>query len=156
MRYYGTPHVLFREVPSEVSLAFQITGCRKMCSGCHSTFLWKEQGTLLTEAHLQDLLDKYDGMLSCVLFFGGEWHESALITLLKLCEANGLKTCLYTGEDDVSCEIKSHLTYLKVGEYIESRGGLDSENTNQKFLRLSDESDMTKRFRKTINVTTDT
>ena len=75
-------------------------------------------------------------MISCVLFMGGEWEEEDLINKLKTAEDNGLNTCLYTGMEDVSNEIKNHLTWLKTGPWIAELGGLDSSETNQKFIEV--------------------
>ena len=67
---------------------------------------------------------------------GGEWEEKDLIKKLKTAEDNGLNTCLYTGMEDVSNEIKNHLTWLKTGAWIAELGGLDSPETNQKFIEV--------------------
>ena len=75
-------------------------------------------------------------MISCVLFMGGEWEEEDLIKKLKIAEDNGLNTCLYTGMEDVSDEIKNHLTWLKTGAWIAELGGLDNPKTNQKFIEV--------------------
>ena len=50
-----------------------------------------------------------------------------------------LKTCLYTGVDDINMinkEIIEVLDYIKIGRYIEKYGGLDKNTTNQKFFDL--------------------
>lgn len=90
----------------------------------------------LIDALFADLLNKYKSMISCVLFMGGEWEEEDLINKLKTAEDNGLNTCLYTGMEDVSDEIKNHLTWLKTGPWIAELGGLDSPETNQKFIEV--------------------
>lgn len=150
MRYWEKPQILFQEVPSEISLAFQITGCRKRCKDCHSPFLWVESGSVLTQDVLKSYIARYDSLISCVLFFGGEWWEQELIDLLKTCKEAGLHTCLYTGEETVSGELLEQLTYVKVGEYVKALGGLGSINTNQKFIRVSDGQIMNNEFRRLI------
>ncbi len=130
-------NIVFQEVPNEISLAFQITGCRLVCKGCHSRELWNpKSGEVLTDHLYNSLLEKYNGLISCVLFFGGEWHEEELIKKLKIAQSAGLCTCLYTGEDDVSIKIKENLDYIKVGKWIEELGPLSSVTTNQKFIKL--------------------
>ena len=48
----------------------------------------------------------------------------------------GYKTCLYTGEEEVSPEILEHLTYIKTGPWIQELGGLSSPSTNQMFKEV--------------------
>ncbi|MFC2109045.1 anaerobic ribonucleoside-triphosphate reductase activating protein [Bacteroidota bacterium] len=135
--FYHDFQVVLQEVPGEISLSFSICGCKLQCEGCHSPFLWKEgNGAILTEQLFDDLLDKYKDYASCVLFMGGEWHEKELIQLLKIAINKNYKTCLYTGEEDVSSEIKQQLTFLKTGKWISKLGGLHSKNTNQIFKNL--------------------
>lgn len=126
--------ILFQEVPGHISLAFYVCGCPIRCKGCHSTELWFEHnGFTLTEDLFQSLLNKYGGKVSCVLFMGGEWYPQELIRFLNFAEEKSLKTALYTGHEDVSENIKSHLHYLKCGPWIAARGGLWSATTNQVF-----------------------
>ena len=78
---------------------------------------------------------KYKGLVSCVLFLGGDW-DPELLTFLKIAKDFGYKTCLYTGNTDANTELLSYLDYIKTGPYIEELGGLTSKNTNQKFIKL--------------------
>ncbi|WP_018651180.1 anaerobic ribonucleoside-triphosphate reductase activating protein [Actinobacillus capsulatus] len=131
--------IVWQEVPRETSLAFLITGCPLGCKGCHSTESWKVgSGQILTKNYLAEQLNKYQGLVSCVLFMGGEWLPEQLIPLLSYCKQRGLQTCLYTGleRDELSAELLSQLTYLKTGRWIAERGGLDSLTTNQRFIDL--------------------
>ena len=67
--------IVWQEVPGEVSLAFLFSGCPLRCKGCHSADAWKEGiGTELTEDYLRGRLKRYRGLISCVLFMGGEWQ----------------------------------------------------------------------------------
>ena len=134
---YSAEQIVWQEVPGEVALAYTITGCSIGCKGCHSVDSWPAgSGVLLTKEHLEQQLHKYNGLISCVLFLGGEWQPEALIALLKFVRKKGLETCLYTGAEDVSLAISEQLTYLKVGPWIAHRGGLDSPATNQRFYDL--------------------
>lgn len=136
MKYHDYQIVL-QEVPNEVSLCFTITGCKIACKGCHSTHLWNDNnGTLLTDEIYHEILDKYSGMISCVLFMGGEWCKYRLIELLKIAKSRNLKTCLYSGEDGISTEIMDELTFMKLGKWTEELGGLDSITTNQQFIEV--------------------
>lgn len=136
---FTTEQIVWQEVPNEVSLAFLVAGCPLSCKGCHSTDSWKVgQGNPLTLDYLCHRLDKYNGLLTCVLFMGGEWQADTLSSLLQLVQAKGLRTCLYTGleQEDVPQKLLPYLTYLKTGRWIAERGGLDSPHTNQRFIDL--------------------
>lgn len=134
MRYLNWD-ITFQEVPNEISLSFSITGCPIRCLGCHSPELWSSRnGKELTFEKLQELINRYRGQITAVLFLGGEWHEEELISFLQLAKSHSLKTCLYTGKETASEAILSHLDFLKTGSWISEKGGLDSETTNQKFI----------------------
>ncbi len=135
--YYYDFKVVLQEVPGEISLCFSISGCNLRCEGCHSPFLWKEgNGNILTEEIYTTLLNQYKNLATCVLFMGGEWHETELITMLQLAKKQNLKTCLYTGEKYVSEAITKQLTFLKTGKWKQKIGGLEKTNTNQNFINV--------------------
>ncbi len=145
---FVSEQITFQEVPDEIALSFLIAGCPLMCRGCHSADSWSETArqphkTELTAEYLQQQIDKYRNMVSCVLFLGGEWHIRSLLQHLALAKQNGLKTCLYTGLD--LCEIDALayrnellplLDYLKTGRWQADFGGLGSATTNQKWWRI--------------------
>ena len=134
---YSAEQIVWQEVPGEVALAYTITGCPVGCKGCHSVDSWPVgSGSPLTQEHLQLQLQKYRGLISCVLFLGGEWQPTALLKLLKQVKTEGLETCLYTGYENVSLALREQLTYLKTGPWIAARGGLESPTTNQRFYDL--------------------
>ena len=132
-----TPSVVFQEVPNEISLCFSITGCKVGCKGCHSTELWNENyGFALTNTNFIQWLNKYKNLITCVVFFGGEWQPSDLIEKLIIAKNFGLKTCLYSGRDHIDINISQHLTFLKTGAWQAKLGGLDSETSNQVFRNV--------------------
>jgi anaerobic ribonucleoside-triphosphate reductase activating protein len=143
----GKATVLFQEVPDHISLAFSVAGCPIKCEGCHSSETWDTSwGNELLDSHFLKLLKRYQGFINCVVFFGGEWHPDALIQKLKIAQQRGLKTCLYTGFDNIPQRIKAHLDFLKTGAYIEKLGGLDSPMTNQVFTDLKTGDALNHRF----------
>ena len=130
--------IAFQEVPDEVSLAFTITGCPLRCDGCHSQDTWdRSLGSPLTLERLSFYISQYRSMITCVVFFGGEWCSEELIEKLQLVHQLQLKTCLYTGLDKVPQRITRHLDYLKCGAWRSEHGGLNSQHTNQKFYNLN-------------------
>jgi len=131
------PQVVFQEVPNEVSLAFLITGCPFACDGCHSQDSWSASaGFSLDHQTFSYYLSQYTGLITCVVFFGGEWQSKTLIKHLQFAQKLGLKTCLYTGADKISESIIQHLDFLKTGRWDKYRGGLNRKNTNQKFINV--------------------
>ena len=145
MRYYGIDVVL-TDVPGEISLAFAMVGCRLNCSGC----FWQELKSAPTHELSDELftstLQSYQGLVSCVLFYGGEWQPLELICKLKIAQQLGFKTCLYTGLKQVKASILKHLDYLKTGAYQEELGGLFSPTTNQRFINVNSREDLTALF----------
>ncbi len=146
LRYKDT-NIVLQEIPGEITLVFTITGCSLNCKGCHSPYLWKKgTGNELSDDFIIELINKYKGIISCVLFMGGEW-ESDLVNKIKLCNDYGLKTALYTGLnlDEVESsnkELLTALSYIKVGRWIEELGGLSSITTNQRLINLKTGSDI--------------
>ncbi len=148
LRFHNIQIVL-QEVPDQISLCFNITGCPLRCRGCHSPFLWKEgSGEMLSDEVFISYIEKYKSMISCVLFMGGEWEETDLIQKLIIAKQYGLNTCLYSGYDNISQNIKNHLTWLKTGTWIAELGGLDSPTTNQKFVEIASGGVLNHRFLK--------
>ncbi len=132
-----TPSVVFQEVPNEISLCFSITGCKVGCKGCHSTELWNENyGVALNNQNFIHWLNKYKNLITCVVFFGGEWQPSDLIEKLIIAKNFGIKTCLYSGRDHIDINISQHLTFLKTGAWQAELGGLDSKTSNQVFRNV--------------------
>ncbi|TLU66416.1 anaerobic ribonucleoside-triphosphate reductase activating protein [Thalassotalea litorea] len=135
MLRYLPPQVVFQEVPDQVSLAFVITGCPLRCSGCHSKHTWSASyGNQLSNSQFSHYLSQYQSLITCVVFFGGEWHLNALIEKLKIAHQYQLKTCLYTGLEQVSDKLIKHLDFLKTGPWRADVGGLDNPGTNQRFI----------------------
>ncbi len=138
MRYSGL-QIVFQEIPDEISLALHVTGCPLRCKGCHSNDLWNaDQGIELDPRYFNQLISQYSKYMSCVLFMGGEWELSTLISLIDIAKQHQKKTALYTGLElsEVPEILKSKLDYLKYGPYISTLGGLNSKTTNQRLLNL--------------------
>lgn len=131
------PHVVFQECPGEVSLCFSFYGCPLRCSGCHSEELWDTQGgSPLSVKAFTEYLIQYQGLITAVVFFGGEWSAYELQKLLKAARKFGLKTCLYTGLNHVSRHLRPFLNFAKVGPWQEAQGGLNTPNSNQRFYQI--------------------
>lgn len=135
---YNGYSIVMQEVPNEVSLAINISGCPHKCEGCHSKYLWSYNGEYLID-DIDELLSRYSDLISCVCFMGGDQNQDDLLYCINKAKENNLKTCLYTGVDDIESineNIIEKLDYIKTGRYIEELGGLDKNSTNQRFFDL--------------------
>lgn len=146
--YYYAEQVVWQEVPGETSLAFTISGCPLGCKGCHSAQSWPATAGLpLTPSLLLEKLNKYRGLISCVLFLGGEWQPKQLQQLLHLCKKQGLKTCLYTGLEIPPPGLLPLLDYLKTGRWQAELGPLGTPGSNQRFYDLNLRQEQSWKFR---------
>lgn len=138
MLKYTTSRVVFREIPDEITLAINISGCPIHCPDCHSKELWEDIGTNLSERALNKLIVENPG-ITCVAFMGGDNNPEEIKLLSKFIKINypKLKIAWYSGRDIVPSDYFNYLNYLKLGPYISSKGPLDNPNTNQRLYKLS-------------------
>lgn len=148
--------IVFSEIPDEITLAINITGCKIRCQDCHSKHLWEDIGEELTTDALNTAIEGNDGV-SCICFMGGRFGE--LKTLLEFIRINypKLRTAWYTGESELprTDGLLEMLDYIKIGPYIKENGGLDNQNTNQRMYRITSDkngrrvlSDITNKFQR--------
>ena len=136
MKYVST-EVVFVEIPNEITLAINISGCKIRCPDCHSKYLWDDIGDELTTDALNTVIEENDGV-SCVCFMGGKFNE--IKKLLEFIQNNhpSLRTAWYTGESELPRDngLFELLDYIKIGPYIKDKGGLDSKGTNQRMYEV--------------------
>lgn len=135
---YANYYIGYQEVPNEVTLCINISGCPHHCEGCHSQYLWEYEGNYISD-DIEAIQDKYKGMITCVCFMGGDQNLVELTELLfKAKYVYGLKTCVYSGcnETEIFNEALQYIDYLKIGRYIKELGGLDKPTTNQRFYTV--------------------
>lgn len=147
--------ITFQEVPEETSLILNISNCPYHCPDCHSKFLWEDIGESINIV-LEDLLNKYKTLITCVCFMGGNQEPQCLIQSLTTVQKYNIKTCLYSGCDNLE-ELTiffPYLDYLKYGSYKKDLGGLNCTTTNQHFLVKLDNQwqDCTYKFQKRKNL----
>ena len=167
MLKYKNAVVTFAEVPEEVTLCINITGCPVHCEGCHSSELWEDTGYILDGRAIDTLISNNQG-ISCVCFMGGDNDPQGIYEVAKFIREHWpLKICWYSGmslRQDLPLE---YFDYIKTGPYKKELGGLDSITTNQRFYQvkkklayMSDEvmyrylEDITWKFQKLLNETT--
>ena len=91
------------EVPNRVSLIFNLSKCPLRCKGCHSPELRQAIGEPLTVEVFQKYLQKYDGLVNCICFMGGDLRgdEDHFVQLLEVCQEKNIEVCIYTGLTEV-------------------------------------------------------
>lgn len=131
----------FAEIPDEITLCINISGCSNHCKGCHSPWLWKDEGEELTEKVLKQLIDRSAG-ISCVCFMGGDQNVAEInrLSIIVKTYRSDLKVAWYSGKEylDPNLEVKN-FNYIKVGPYIQEKGPLNSKTTNQKLYEYRPE-----------------
>lgn len=139
MLRYVSYDVVFQEVPGEVTLAINISGCPNECKGCHSPHLQEDIGQELDFVALSRLLTRYQHAITCVCFMGGDSDPEAVEGLASFVKTNTsrIKTAWYSGKSQFPRNGSlEHFDYLKLGPYIERMGGLESPITNQRFYKI--------------------
>lgn len=144
--------IVFQEVPDEVTLALNISGCPNRCPGCHSPHLREDIGELMTEELIDALLGRY-ASATCVAFMGGDQDLAEVLGWARFIHLRHLKTAWYSGRQQLpknidESDVLDALDYLKLGPYDQSKGGLKSPTTNQRFYRRQADGweDITYRF----------
>lgn len=137
MLKYVDTKLTFSEVPDEISLCINLSGCPHRCEGCHSPYLQEDIGEELTLEKLDSIIKEFDGA-TCVCFMGG---DNDILTLCHLAnyvkKKHNLKTAWYTGLEWTPTQIDRPscmaFDFIKTGPYIEKYGPLTSPTTNQRF-----------------------
>ena len=66
MLKYVDTKVTFAEVPNEISLCINITGCKIGCKNCHSSYLAEDIGEELNSLSLKELINNNNDNNSAV------------------------------------------------------------------------------------------
>lgn len=143
MLKYVDYDIVFQEIPDEVSLAINLSNCPHRCVGCHSPHLRDDIGDELSETALSELIHKYEKSITCVCFMGGDAAPDRLCQLATFIRGKWdgkIKTAWYSGNNSLKNEKYTHFfDFIKLGEYVESLGGLNKNTTNQRLYRINNE-----------------
>lgn len=138
LKYLNT-QVTFAEVPDEITLCINITGCKNGCKNCHSSYLAEDIGNPLNKTVLSKLLEDNKG-ISCVSFMGGDRDTIHIVALASWVKTHtNLKVAWYSGRQEISDIVARQLRwfdYIKLGPYIEEFGSLNSKTTNQRMYKV--------------------
>ena len=140
--------IVFQEIPGEVTLALNLSGCPCHCQGCHSPHLAEDIGKELNEGLVSDLLEQYGKQITCVCFMGGEHLPKEVAYWAEFMKRlSSLKMAWYSGRTNMPA-VEGPFDFVKIGPYIEELGGLKSEKTNQRlYQRIEGEwVDITSKF----------
>ncbi len=128
--------IVFQEIPSEITLALNISGCPNRCKGCHSPHLQTDCGEELTKEVIENLLHNYGNAITCVCFMGGDNEPERVLQLTQCVRQYNKKTAWYSGKSEIYKNATNHFDYIKIGNYVEELGGLQSPITNQRLYRI--------------------
>lgn len=137
---FANTDIVFQEIPSEVSLAINISNCPCHCPGCHSAYLWEDKGEELTEAVIDSFVKEYDSDITCISFMGGDIDPKSVNMLAQYVKEHypSYKVGWYTGRTIISSEINiNNFDYIKVGPFIKHLGPLKNPRTNQRMYRVN-------------------
>jgi len=138
LRYVDTD-IVFQELPDEVTLAINLSGCPCRCPGCHSKHLWGDGGEELTSEALDEMVKNQCDRITAVSFMGGDASPCEVNRLASHLRSRfpKLKTAWWSGRTILSnyVDIKN-FDYIKLGPYLAHLGGLRSPRTNQHLYRV--------------------
>ena len=152
MLKYVNTGIVFQEIPDEVTLAINISGCPCRCPGCHSRYLWDDVGLPLDTDAINDFVAQYGNDITCIAFMGGDADPMGVNMLAQYIreEHPQFKVAWYSGRLRLPSTVtKTDFDYLKIGPYIRHLGPLKSPTTNQRFYRQAPDGtfqDITYRF----------
>lgn len=163
MLKYVDTKVVFRELPDEITLAINLSGCPCHCEGCHSPYLAGDVGTELDYAALEKLIKSNKG-ITAICFMGGDGDPKAVYDLACMVRDSfpDIRIGWYSGRPKLPGWFyplrKGNVVfdYVKLGPYIPKYGGLDKITTNQRLYKITlndmggyDVKDVTNLLRKT-------
>lgn len=137
---YTNTQIVMAEIPTEVSLAFNISNCQNNCIGCHSPYLRDNVGQLLDAQNLDKKILKDIPYITNILFLGeGNDQEALIEEAVEFKELYNKKISLYSGRTEVEDYLYKIFDYIKVGPYIEKFGPLNNPNTNQRLYKTNND-----------------
>ena len=147
LKYLNT-QVTFSEIPDEITLCINITGCKVGCEGCHSPYLAEDIGkpliykdthndrTIINCNPLSELIEANKG-ITCVCLMGGDSNPEYINILGKVIKCHKLKSAWYSGRQELSEDINlENFDYVKLGPYMKDRGPINCKTTNQILLEI--------------------
>lgn len=132
LNYYNFD-IVFAEIPDEVTLAINISGCPNHCKGCHSPWLQKEVGPALNEGVIDALMNRYGQQITCFCFMGGDAQPQEVERLAHYIRGrySSINVAWYSGKPKLCEGIGTEaFQYIKIGPYLSEYGQLNKRTTN--------------------------
>ena len=79
---YENTLVTFTEIPNEISLCINITGCPCHCEGCFEPWLQEDCGDTLTYSVLSKIVHGAKH-ITCICFMGGDRYYDEMVDLIQ-------------------------------------------------------------------------
>lgn len=139
MLKYVDSQVTFAEIPYEITLCINISGCKNACPECHSAYLALDIGEILNNAAIDKLILNNRG-ISAICLMGGDNDPTAIETLVEYIKIKypELKIGWYSGKQKLVKEINlKNLDFIKLGPYKKECGPLNNKDTNQRFYHIN-------------------
>ena len=138
LRYVDTD-IVFQEIPDEVTLAVNLSGCPCRCPGCHSKHLWGDGGEVLDGKAVDCLLARQHQEVTCLSLMGGDAQPQEVNRLAAWLREHHprLKIAWWSGRSLLSSRVSlANFDYIKLGPYLKHLGPLKSPRTNQRLYRV--------------------
>ena len=140
MLKYTDYTIVFQEVPDEVSLAINLSGCPYRCKGCHSPHLQQETGEELSERVLSGLLQSYAHAITCVCLWEVTPKVEAVCRLATYCSYRmGRETQKQPGiRETISLILQAAgcFDYVKTGPFLEALGRIRPKNDQPTIIQV--------------------
>jgi anaerobic ribonucleoside-triphosphate reductase activating protein len=139
--------IVCQEIPDEITLAVNISCCPNRCPGCHSPWLWEDEGEPMTDDMICTLIGRYSSAITCFCFMGGDSEPEEIERISGLIKEKfpHIKTAWYSGRVEIPAGFDlGILDFIKLGPYIAELGGLKSPKTNQVLYKISQDLSMIK------------
>ena len=138
LRYIDTD-IVFQEIPDEVTLAVNLSGCPCRCPGCHSKHLWGDGGEPLTEEAVDCMLEHQKNEVTCLSLMGGDAQPQEVNRLAGWLRSKHPKLHIawWSGRTLLSPQVSlSNFDYIKLGPFLSHLGPLKKRTTNQRLYRV--------------------
>jgi anaerobic ribonucleoside-triphosphate reductase activating protein len=139
MLKYANSDIVFQELPDEVTLAVNLTGCPCRCPGCHSKYLWDNDGKPLDCGEVERMLEGQKGQVTCLSFMGGDAEPQEVDRLAAQMRQRypNLHISWWSGRSVLSSKVNlNNFDYIKLGPYLRHLGPLKSPTTNQRLYKV--------------------
>ena len=138
LRYIDTA-IVFQEIPDEVTLAVNLSGCPCRCPGCHSKHLWGDDGKPLTEEAVECMLDHQKNEVTCLSLMGGDAQPQEVDRMAGWLRRRHPKLHIawWSGRTLLSPQVSlSNFDYIKLGPFLSHLGPMKKRTTNQRLYRV--------------------